>query len=305
MKLFHNLHPTSKMENVMDFNNTVSYIYGNCISRVKNRLNELNVPQYSICPEDKSLVSRFFTGTLTKNNPYLITDKLFSNTDKAGKKCGFFHTLGFNSYVEVLWGNNQEFKRNLPCIFRNIMIDLLENNSEHGIEMELLLCDYVQYAKYSTLSQIKERDNISLLKYFSVYNDTVSPINMFIYRERALNFLFSKKEFSNCFEDSFSKFANDTLTFTKINQSIVSDFIFPVFIPLLKNNLPSSDSLGIRVKNLIENDLAKTKVLIDPITSSYSNSYKELARMIINASSAYIIKLEEIQEKYISDNGLM
>ena len=93
----------------MNFKKTTNYIYKNCINRVKKRLEKLGLPQISICPSDKSLVSHFFNyekyknsaelykneSNPLKNNPYLITPKLLNGLDESGDACGIVPVFSF------------------------------------------------------------------------------------------------------------------------------------------------------------------------------------------------------------------
>lgn len=280
----------------MKLESTVNYLYENCVKRVKNRLEKLNLPQNSICPSDKSLVSHFINKQCTKNNPYLITEKLMYNIDESSTPCGFIPTLKFKNEFEVLWGDSSEFVYNLFFIYQSIMNEILQNKSEYNIDIDLILCDRVLYAKYHTLSLIKAEENISLHEYYGVPDSSVSEENMCSYQEDALEFLYSKERFRTRFEKTFRDFANQTSSFTKISKKMFDNYIFPVFIPLLKRHLPSKRSLGLRVKHLIESDLSQVKPLIDRSPDPFSSDEIELDKMLINASSAYIARLEEIQE---------
>jgi hypothetical protein len=74
----------------------------------------------------------------------------------------------------------------------------------------------------------------------------------------------------------------------------MKDFI-PHLSHLLENYLPESDSLGLRVKTLIKQDVIKIIDQLKAMDAGNTNSRLfEINKQIINASSLYITKLEEI-----------
>lgn len=69
-------------------------------------------------------------------------------------------------------------------------------------------------------------------------------------------------------------------------------FIEKLFVPMLYRFKPDDNSLGLRVKMLIEKDLSLCALLVC-IKGLESEYYSKL----IHASSEYIIALEKIQEE--------
>lgn len=287
----------------MNFDNTIKGFYQACTKRVDARRKQMKLPQIAVYRKDKSLVSHFFHCKTTKNNPYLITKEFINGKDEAGIPIGCIPILKFKNEIEVLWGTDNEIQRNLPVIFLNIMQDLLKCESKDVIDVNAVLYDYVPYAKYSTFYTIKHRDNISLLTNYGIYDETVSTFNMALYQHRAINYLYSKDDFRNSFESTFCQFVKETLTFTKIDKALENNYIKPIFIPLLEKELPSETSLGLRTKILIENDISKAKNLILQANKHHTEPSSELIKMLINASSTYIVKLEEIQKMEIRSKG--
>ncbi len=281
----------------MDFERTRNYIYKKCVDRVDKRRIEKQKPQIALCPDDKSLVSHFFNGKCTTNNPYLVNKRLINtNDEKKGIISGAVPILGFKDEFEVLWGDEKEFKEALYPIFKNIMFDLVSSNSEYNEDIETVLCDYITYSKYSTLLHIKNLHNISLLKYFGVLDTAVSPENMHIYLDHAIKYLYSKDNFSVSFEKTFYEFANKQKDYKFFDHKIENNYVIPLLIPLIKD-YKKTDSLGLRVKKLIESDISKAIEQIDLYTPSYQFSPEfKLRRHIINASSSYIVELENISE---------
>lgn len=287
----------------MEFENTRNYVYEKCVDRVKKRLNEKKLPQISICPDDKSLVSNFLNLKCTKNNPYLITKKLLNSNTEDNGITGIIPILEFKNEFEVLWGNEAEFEKNLYPIFENIMFDFAISKPEYFRDIEIILCDHIIYSKYSTFLHLKEKHDISLLKYFGIFDTFVSQQNMDNFFRNALKYLYSKKNFESQFKDIFYKFTKGQKDYKSFVRRLEKDYAISDLIPLLKKYSPTSDSLGLRVKKLIEDDISKVIMQIEEY-NPYSPPTPEflLRKKLINASSTYITKLEEIAEQCQAHN---
>lgn len=287
------------MNNTINFDKTRNYVYKKCVERVKKRLEEHKLPQITICPADKSLVSDFFNIKCTANNPYLINKRLIeSDTEKSGKT-GVIPHLKFKDAFEVLWGDEKEFNQNLLPLFTCIMTDLVSTNFEYSDIIETILCDHIMYSEYSTLLHIKGKYNISLLKYYGVLDSAVSAENMERYLLASLNLLYSKENFKELFSESFYTFAYKYKDYKNFDERLEKKYIIPTFIPLLKKYMPDYNSLGLRVKKLIEDDLLYMIEQIDLYSPNYESSKEfQMRRQIVNASSSYIMALEEIATQY-------
>ena len=80
-----------------------------------------------------------------------------------------------------------------------------------------------------------------------------------------------------------------------LNNKIKNDLIEKRFLPLIEKYKPDESSLGLRVKNLIFEDLSYCATLFCKHNIENPKYRKEL----IKASSAYIIRLEHIQNNLI------
>lgn len=288
----------------MEFKNTTTLLYKNCIKRVKKELVAQKRHQYEIFPDDKSLVSTFFNyfnyESTPKNNPYLLPPVLVHR--KPPKiESGIHVVLGMEIF-EILWGNkNTEFKYNLPYIFEALLYDIYaEDSTVDRSIIDLVLCDYVPYAKYFTLSQIKKKESISLLSTFAVYDFEVETKYMIERFHNALCFLYKKENFRADFEDTFIKFCQNLNSYSKLPNKL-EKFANNELIKLFERHKPSSNSLGFRVKKLIENDLSNSKELL---THSSNREFKvqEYYTFELNrASSSYITELEKIQNICLDD----
>lgn len=288
----------------MEFKNTTTLLYKKCIERVKKELAVQNRHQYEIFPDDKSLVSTFFNyfnyESTPKNNPYLLPPALVHR--KPPKiESGIHVTLGMEIF-EILWGNkNTEFKENLPYIFEALLYDIYaEDSTIDRAIIDLVLCDYVPYAKYLTLSQIKKKENISLFLTFAVYDFEVEAQYMIEHFHNALRFLYKKELFRADFEDTFTKFCQKLNSYSKLPNKL-EKFAKNELIKLFEIHKPSSTSLGFRVKELIEKDLSNSKELLTHSSIREFNAKNCYAFELNHASSLYITKLEEIQRIYCDD----
>ena len=77
-----------------------------------------------------------------------------------------------------------------------------------------------------------------------------------------------------------------------LDKIIKKELIQNRFIPLLEKYKPGNSSLGLRVRNLINEDLSYMAV----ITLGHEEDNMAYRKMLLNASSDYILKLERIQE---------
>lgn len=305
---FANVFPNIQKGVFMNFTHTTHFIYQSCITRVQQELKRKKLPQISIYRPDKTLVSTFFNymkyiekGTPPKNNPYLLPPCLVEHEDKHSKEpCGIVPILGMEKF-EVLWGKKeQEFIQQLPSIFLNLILDISETDFRNNFpDIYLVLCDYVPFAKYSTLLNIKKCNNITLLTTFGVYDEAVSEGNMSYYLFKAVEFIFARKEFASDFKDTFLKFAEQLTSYTRL-PSKLERFVENDFYDLFSRHKPSSDSLGLRVKELIEKDLVHTLELIKYSNKTSNTPSEGYMKELNRASSSYIVQLEKIQQKYFT-----
>ena len=89
----------------------------------------------------------------------------------------------------------------------------------------------------------------------------------------------------------FKNFTEENTSFHKLDK-LISDILLPNFIKILESHKPGSNSLGLRVRDLINADLSHTSYMI--VTGNF-DAYKS---SLIRASSNYILSLEEIQNQY-------
>ena len=295
---FHQLCEGRSQMNTIDFKLTKEFVYEKCVDRVESRrLSETPIkPQIAICRDDKSLVSYFFNCKTGVNNKYLVTKRLLNYYDKdTDEYYGAVPVFGFKNEHEVLWGDTQEFQNNLFSILSLLIKDILNSEYERKNILENSLCDNIIYAKYSTFRNIKKQYDLSLLKTFGIWDYMVEYQAMNDYLEIAINHLYNKNLFKESFMEIFLSFTKKYNNYTHIDNRLCKDFL-PDFLSLLDKYKPSSNSMGLRVKILIETDIIKA---IDQLEAFSSNSdfcstqEFQLNKEIIRASSQYIVELEK------------
>lgn len=125
--------------------------------------------------------------------------------------------------------------------------------------------------------------------FFGIKEDTVIE-NIDSARSDALEFFYAK-----CKDDlfkSFIEFTEENDSFHMLNNRIKSDLIEKRFLPLMEKYKPDASSLGLRVKDLILEDLSYCAALV----CNRNIDNPEYRKQIINASSDYILRLERIQQ---------
>lgn len=124
--------------------------------------------------------------------------------------------------------------------------------------------------------------------FFGIKEDTVIE-NIDSARDDALEFFYNrcKKDFLSDFID----FANKNNSFHMLNNTIKNDLVENRFLPMMKKFMPDASSLGLRVKNLIFEDLSYCAALV----CNRNIDNPEYRKQLINASSDYILRLEDIQ----------
>lgn len=284
------------------FESFKTYIFRKCVDRVEaKRLSQDPVqPQIALCRDDKSLVSFFFNCKTGTNNKYLVTKRLLNYKSKdSDEATGAVPVFCFANEHEVLWGNTIEFRENLFPIFCLLIKDILLSDYENKETVERTLCDNIIYSKYSTFRKIKDTYDISLLENFGIYDETVNEQAMSNYLEIALMHLYHKSLFEESFERIFLSFTKRYNDYTHIEDRLCKDFL-PDLLSLLEEYKPSSSSLGLRVKTLIETDIIKALDQMDAYknnTNFIDTTDYKLNKKIIRASSQYIVELEDIARR--------
>lgn len=273
----------------------MEFFYEKASKRIREKVNTSPLNHYQIYPCDCKQISWIINNRRTKNNRFLITDAIISNSYKDEEtgcyiKFGLLEKLDFKSTKEIFWGTTEEITGYLPDLFKLLWNEIVLKDNDYQIDSELFLCDYVPYAKYSTFWNIlfSKSNNYPAIAY-GIYEDDVIE-NIDFARECALDYFYNKCK--QDFAAIFSDFTDKTTSFHKIDKIFQHSFIEELFIPMLNRFKPNGNSLGLRVKNLIECDLSHCAKLIYANESNKNEYFFKLNR----ASSAYILALEDIQK---------
>ncbi|MBR4948752.1 MAG: hypothetical protein IKZ29_09340 [Clostridiales bacterium] len=296
-----------------EYEKIAGLFYEKAAERVKQKVTESGLKHTEIYPPDHKQISRIINNNRQKNNPYLISNAVLKSfyIDEGGDHipCGLVEKLDFESVKEVLWGSDKEIESYIHELFNLLWEEVCVQ--EHQIDAELYLSDYIPYAKYSTYWDLLFNNNTSgilhvspaddeakkvvltAISTFGIYEDTVIEL-IDPARKEALLFLYSK-----CHEDFLSKFlefANNTDSYHSLNKTIKNVLVNGIFIPLLEKHKPDASSLGLRVRNLIKEDLSYSAALI--FNTQIDNP--KYRHQLIRASSEYICKLEKIQRQQVN-----
>lgn len=281
----------------MNINNIMEFFYEKTSKRVKEKIKNSGSTYENIFPSDPKQLSWIINNNRTKNNRYLICDAVikYEDKDKKNEHYGLIMCCDFKDKKEVLWGTETEIESYLPDLFLLLFNELntLDLNNAYNSKSEYILYDYVPYAKYSAYWKILfSSNNIHPAIFYGIYEDQIIN-NIDSSRNEAIRFLYIKCK--NRFAKIFKKFADNTRSYSKIPDVFEKKFINQNFIPMLdeiENKMKEKASLGLRVRDLILNDLSMSALLI---VGKDNNNNEENIKNLINASSKYICKLEEIQ----------
>lgn len=273
------------------------FFYSRASERINTKVKNSGLKHAEIYKRDHKQISRIIHNERTKNNRFLICDAVIENyyeDTKTGekKKCGLLATekLGFKNKKEIFWGTDSEIYDYLYDLFKELW-DALPN---FKINTESYLYDYIPYAKYNTYYNLLfNSPNTYPALLYGIKEDTIIEN---LERSKTDAFLFFYQKCKKDFSAFFLTFANEHLSFHKLDKLILNT-LFPSFIELLESHKPDSTSLGLRVQNLIKDDLSHSASMI-------VNKNSDFYRASLNkASSNYILALEQIQKKYCFKKG--
>lgn len=283
------------------------FFYMKASARVKIKVEESKLKHKEILYSDPKQISRIINNNRQRNNNFLINDSALETSyiDENNKSVpsGLIPSLNYNSPKEVLWGTDEEITNYVHDLFILIWDEVCIKNKL--IDADFYLCDYVPYAKYSTYWKLlfesdaindprfsfKEYDGKMLnfpAMFFGIKEDTVIE-NIDSARSDALEFFYAR-----CKDDlfkSFIEFTEENDSFHMLNNTIKNDLVEKRFLPLLEKYKPDASSLGLRVKDLILEDLSYCAALV----YNHNIENTDYRKQLISASSDYILRLEKIQ----------
>jgi len=271
---------------------TEDFFYTRASKRIGERVRTSGLTHSQIYKPDHKQISRIINNDCQKNNRFLICDAVISNSyrEETGEyiKCGLLETkkLNFKDIKEILWGDDSEISSYLYDLFETLWHELSESFPEYNINPDFYLCDYIPYAKYHSYFDIISNSKIAYpAVFYGMREDTIFE-NLIPSKEKALLFLYKKCK--QQFTDLIFDFTNTHQSFHKLDKQITNELI-PAFVRILESHKPDSNSLGLRVRELIYADLSHCAQTIA------EQEYDDYRFALNNASSNYIRALEDIQ----------
>lgn len=287
----------------MNIDNVMKFFYKRISIRVKHAVENSALRQEDIHSNQK-LISKIINNKRDRHNRFLIIDSAFE-CDIINDETGERHPggllgikeLGFNDKKEVLWGTDAEINNYLFDLFEHLILEVFSDPNEYNLDIEKYLCDYVPYAKNSTYWNVINK-NIFPALFYGVSEDKIL-YDLFPAREEAIRLIYNRC--STSFKDYFYSFIEDKNSFRGIDTIFKISFIDEHFVPLIRDIPPKSTSLGLRIQQLVLEDLSHTASLVAGETID-NIEYK---RALIHASSEYVLALEEIHETFLQkkENG--
>ncbi len=278
----------------MNLENILNLIYTQAAKRIKTAFENSPLTQSEIYPPDPKQISWIINNNRTKNNRFLICDRVLQATVKNEatgeyKEVGIVPKLEFKNIKETLWGTEQEIWSYLPNLLEAILNELGSDNN-YDIDRDLILSDYVPFAKYNTYYKILEFNQYIPAILYGIKEDDVFN-NIDLVQKKAFELLFYKCKYEFC--EIFLEFTDETTSFHKIDSVFKTNFLEKRFIPMIRKFNPDETSLGIRMKNIIQNDLSDIPKMI--LNYHQGQSIPNYKKQLISASSKYAVELEKIQ----------
>lgn len=281
----------------MNIDNIMNFFYKRISVRVKNAVEKSGLRQEDIHSNQK-LISKIINNKRDRHNRFLIIDSVFEcyliNDETGERQLGGLlgiKELGFKDKKEVLWGTNKEINNYLFDLFEHLILEVFSDPNEYNLDIEKYLCDYVPYAKNSTYWNVITK-NIFPAFFYGLSEDKILR-DLFPAREDAIRLIYNRCSVS--FKDYFFSFIEDKKSFRGIDKIFKTSFIDAKFVPLIRDNPPNSTSLGLRIQQLILEDLSHTASLVSESTID-NIEYK---KALIHASSEYILALEKIHKTFL------
>ena len=286
------------------FENSCEIIYDMISKRIITRRDYLKLSNRELCPfADTSLISAIVHNRRNdKKNKYLIPDGT-RNAYQSGNVTPFIEiislALRFESPIELIIGNNTERKEYAGYLFKQIILDALEEE-KLSVSIEALLDDYIPYAQKHFFLEAMSRDGILSEAINEKYYTDIEEY--FVERENAIARLFNihKDEFLNLLEGIFDT-QKDTI---KLDKRL-STFMSSVLIPNMSNN-QNSYYLSVSAKKMLDEiqqlwkSAVERELLLDTVYRC-SGHYEDdadnssIIEAIIDADINYIDSLANIQ----------
>lgn len=267
--------------------NTMDFIYRNCSSRISERIEALELSNRSIYQAESKIIGRIRRCQITeKRNPYLIQDNV--------RDC-LKEKLQYNSYQDMLWGTYEEITEYLPTLFLLLITDLIHSSSPYKETINDVLCNYVPYAKYLGYFHIIYGNDDLVLGYNPVdlYGVDERDLLMCIdsYFAKAVDYLYRKC--NSAFLEIYLEFVSKNESFKRWNYKFIK-WIEDSFLPLIKEYIPTENSFGVRIRQMINSDYKYVSTFL--LTSDPNEI--DAIKMLLSSTAQYINQLEKIQATY-------
>lgn len=273
-----------------ELKNTSEIVYRNCAERIRLRIEEKKIKHKDIHKDDPKIISRIINYKINnKKNPYLIQFAVL---------CNIRENLDFKNNQEILWGTPKEIiEYDLPLMFQNIIRDILSSSSDIRNEVRDILCGYIPYARHSSLYQLLSETESPMIEFelSSLYN--IDEVFVDAKTDEAITYIYSLCE--DKFKEKYLEFTDSLDSFSRWTIKM-AEWIEDEFMKILRIYAPTSNSLGMRIRDLIYSDFHYIPDIIlsgseiDPNIVSMKN--------LVNATNNYIEELENIQRSCTDKN---
>lgn len=212
--------------------------------------------------------------------------------------CNIREKLDFKNNQEILWGTDTEIVENdLPLIFQSIIGDILSSSSDIKDEVRDILCGHIPYARYSTLYQLLYEVESPMIKFelLSLYN--IDEVFVDTKTDEAITYIYSLCE--DRFKEKYLEFTDSLDSFSRWTIKM-AEWVENEFMKILRIYSPTSNSLGMRIKDLIYSDFHYIPDII--LSGSEIEPNLENMKNLVNATNNYIEELENIQRSCTDKN---
>lgn len=285
----------------MNIDSIMEFFYERISIRVREAVNKSGLRQEDIHSNQK-LISKIINNKRDRHNRFLVIDSVFycdiideeTGERTSGGLLGI-KELGFKNEKEILWGTDDEINNYLFELFEHLLLEVFTDPNPfivstepnpYNLDIEKYLCEHVPYAIYSTYWKIFSK-NIYPAVFYGMSEDTVIE-NLYPARDESIRLIYNRC--SESFRNDFFSFIKDIVSFRGIDKLFKTSFIDEKFVPLIRNNPPHPASLGLRVQQLILDDLSHTASLV----AGNKEENDKYTKALIHASLQYVLALEEI-----------
>ena len=239
--------------------------------------------------DNRKLFSHVLNCKIEEDNPYLLTPTSMK---------GIVKNLKYSNDTELMFGTKQEIEDYAEELFCLIFDEYIVNSNTYSDDYQIYYCDYLPYAKNYTFMMLLSDE--SLLTNDYEFRETLLGTTRQNLDEQlkaltieARHFLYINNQ--EWFLEILLDFISKTSSFKYLPKKI-DTFANEVFTVKLKEHIPSNKtSLGLRVKEILENDLAIRDKEIRVF--NWQNEEEEFKYRLFRASLRYVNELEKIFRK--------